>query len=164
MSASHYMTKDDNPIKSGKKSRKPVIIPLILMQYGSMKDKIKASAATKPAIGASIKGMIKSAKQLKDSPKQGKTQIDKDTLAELEQYALGLGVSQIGYTKVNPDFIIDGFEILYDNAMVITMEMEREAMKPVPSTIATAEIWRTYVGVHSPHMRFRSNNILRKKS
>lgn len=147
MSASHYLKKDDNPLKSGTKSRKAVIIPLILMQYGSMKDKIKASTSTKPEIVASIKSMLKSAKQLTYNPKQGKTHIDKDTLTELESYALELGVSQIGYTKVNPNFIFEGFEILYDNAMVLTMEMERVAMKSAPSETATGEIWRTYSGL-----------------
>ncbi len=144
MRASHYMRKDDNPVKSGNKSRKAVIIPLVLMQFGSMKDKLAAMGTTKPAFITSIKEMIKSARELKKNPKTGKKQISNNTLQELEMYARELGVSQIAYTKVNPNFIFEGFEILYENAMILTMEMKRDAMKSAPSDYATSEVWRTY--------------------
>ncbi|MEM8651452.1 MAG: [Fe-S]-binding protein [Pseudomonadota bacterium] len=144
MRASHYMKKDDRPVKSGEKARHAVIIPLVLMQFGSLKDKLAAMGTTKAALVTSIKEMIKSARGLETNPKIGKKTIEKGVLDELEAYAFALGVSQIGYTKVNPDFIFKDFEILYDNAMVITMEMEQEAMKTAPSDAATGEVWRTY--------------------
>lgn len=147
MRASHYMKKEDNSVKSSEKSRKAVIIPLVLMQYGSMKDKLQASAAILPALKTSIKEMIKSAKSLKDNPRKGKRHMDAETLKQLEAYAKELGVSQIGYTKVNRDFIFKGFDILYDKAMVLTMEMKRDAMKSAPSDYATSEVWRTYSGL-----------------
>jgi len=147
LSASHYMKKDDNPVRSGKKSRKAVIIPLLLMQYGSMKDKLAAMRTTKPELVTSIKEMAKSAKGLRTNPKTGKRTIDNATRIELEAYARELGVSQIGYTKVNQDFIFKDFEILYDNAMILTMEMERNAIKTEPSIAATEEVWRTYSGL-----------------
>lgn len=39
LSASHWMSKKDNPIMSGPNSRQAVIIPLLLIQYGSLKAK-----------------------------------------------------------------------------------------------------------------------------
>lgn len=144
MRASHYMSKSDDPVTSGDKARDAVIIPLVLMQYGSMKDKLAAMDTIKTALTTSIKEMLRSAKELGTNPKTGKKTISPADLAELEAYARELGVSQIGYTRVNPDFIFKDFEILYDNAMVITMNMEREAIQTAPSDAATGEIWRTY--------------------
>lgn len=147
MRASHYMKKDDYPVKSGEKARNAVIIPLVLMQFGSMKDKLAATSKMLPELKISVKELMKSAKELDTNPKIGKKTIEKADLDELEAYAYELGVSQIGYTKVNPDFIFKDFEILYDNAIVITMEMEREAIKTAPSDAATGEVWRTYSGL-----------------
>ncbi len=144
LSASHWIKKTDKPVKSSKNARKAVMIPLVLMQYGRIKDKLNSFSETKPALLASIKEMRKSAKELTQNPKKGKKNIDARTLKELENYAKDLGVSQIGYTKVNPDFIFKDFEILYGNAMMLTMNMDKTAIKSAPSASATGEIWRTY--------------------
>lgn len=40
MRASWYISKKDHPIKSGEKARNAVMIPLVLMQYGRIKDKL----------------------------------------------------------------------------------------------------------------------------
>ena len=66
------------------------------------------------------------------------------SLAELEALAHALGITDIGYTKVDPDNIFDGFEILYDNAIMLTMEMKLDRMRSNPSLEATTEIHRTY--------------------
>ena len=144
LSASHWITKKDSPVKSNLKSRKAVIIPLVLMQYGSLKTKLASMRYIRPAIFISVKEMRKSAKGLTQNPHSGRKQIDRATLNELENYAKSLGVSKIGYTKVKPDHIFDKFEILYDNAMILLMEMDRKAIKSSPSKAATKEIWRTY--------------------
>ena len=94
--------------------------------------------------------MRKSSKELTTNHKVSKKSIDDIALKELESYAKELGVRQIGYTKVNPDFIFKDFEILYPNAMELTMDMKREAMKSAPSQAATSEIWRTYY-FSTPH-------------
>ena len=62
-----------------------------------------------------------SAKRLKDNPHRGVRKISEQTLKELEDYAHELGVSTIGYTKINPNHIFNDFEILYDNAIMLTM-------------------------------------------
>lgn len=144
LSASHWINKKEKTVKSSPKSRKAVIIPLILMQYGSLRTKFATMKFIRPALYISIKEMRKSAAGLSHNPHTGKKQIDSATLCELENYAAKLGVSKIAYTKVNPDFIFDTFEILYDSAMVLSMEMDREAIKSSPSVSATREIWRTY--------------------
>lgn len=142
--SSFWITKKDNPIKSSTTSRHAVIIPFLLMQYGSMKDKVKGIPVMGKALVTTVKEMQRSASQLKNNPKTHKKTIDAEGLIELESYAHELGISQIGYTKVNPDYIFNSFEILYDNAMILTMEMNREDMRNNPTDASTKEIWRTY--------------------
>lgn len=88
--------------------------------------------------------MVVSASSLKKNPHTGKRMIDEDTLKEMEKYAHELGISQIGYTKVNPNFIFNDFEILYDNAIMFTMEMKKEKIATNPSLESSKEIFRTY--------------------
>lgn len=144
ISASTWMKKSDNPVKSSSKSRKAVIIPLVLVQYGSFRAKLATMKASDGALITCFKEMRKSAKELVKNPKTGKRTIDDATLQELEKFATELGVTKIGYTKVNPDYIFRDFKILYDNAMILSMEMNRDAIKSAPSNEATKEIWRSY--------------------
>lgn len=144
LSASHWMTKNDKPVKSGLSSRQAVIIPLLLIQYGSLSAKAKTMTKLKKYFISSIKEMIISARSLKDNPHSGKRVMDENTLKEMENYARELGISTIGYTKVNPNFIFKDFEILYDNAIMFTMEMKKDLIATNPSLESSKEIFRTY--------------------
>ena len=77
MRASRYMKKDDYPVKSGEKARNAVIIPLVLMQFGSMKDKLAATSKMLSALVTSVKELMKSAKELDTNPKIGKNHEDR---------------------------------------------------------------------------------------
>ena len=147
LSASHWMDDSDQPLESSTKSRKAVMIPLLLMQYGSMIDKIKAVKHVGPYLKEIFGGMRTSARGVKNNPKTGKTTIDQATLRDLELYAETLGISKLGYVKVNPDFIFKDFKILYENAIMLAMEMKRDRMKINKSPEATDEIMRTYAGL-----------------
>lgn len=144
LSASHWMTKDDHQVKSGPDSRQAVIIPLLLIQYGSISAKMKTMTKLKKYFISSLKEMVVSARSLKKNPHTGKRTIDEYTLIEMENYAHELGISKIGYTKVNPNFIFNDFEILYDNAIMLTMEMNKERIATNPSLESSKEIFRTY--------------------
>lgn len=147
LSVSNWITKKDRPIKSGSNSRQAVIIPLLIMQYGSLAAKLKTFDQLRDNFVTSIKGMRESAKNIQKNPHTGKKLIDDATLREMEEYAKKLGVSSIGYTKVNPNFIFKDFEILYDNAIIFTMEMNKELIATSPSIECSKEIFRTYAGL-----------------
>ncbi|MCT4613466.1 MAG: 4Fe-4S binding protein [Marinifilaceae bacterium] len=147
MSASYYMKKGIPKLSSGKNSRNAVIIPLMILQYGSLKAKYKAMSTTKPLMVASIKNLIKSAKSLKHNKTNAKAKIDQTTLDQLESYAKELSVSQIAYTKINPNYIYKGFHTQGRYAMMLTMNMDKLAIKSAPSLPATEEIWRTYASL-----------------
>jgi hypothetical protein len=46
---------------------------------------------------------------------------DPETLQELEAYAKGLSISKIGYTQINQRYIFQGFRILYQSAIILTI-------------------------------------------
>lgn len=89
--------------------------------------------------------MAKSAKSVRENPYTGKKIIGAETLKELEAYARSLGVTDIGYTQVNPRYIFKGYKLLFPHAMVFTLEMDREKIKQAPSMPSFFEIFRTYL-------------------
>jgi epoxyqueuosine reductase QueG len=144
MRASKRITKDDNPVESGPNARKAVMIPLVIAQYGSTKQKFESAGDSLPRMKNAIKNLLVSAKDLRNNPRPGKKSMEAETRQEMEAFIRSLGVSSIGYTRVNPDHIFEGFEILHENAIVITMEMDRELVKTSPSKEFANEIYRTY--------------------
>jgi hypothetical protein len=88
--------------------------------------------------------MAQSAKSVLNNSHTGKKTIDTDTLKELEEYAHSLGVTDIGYIRVNPRQVLKGFKPLFPNAMVFSMEMSKEKIKQAPSMPSFIEIFRTY--------------------
>jgi len=140
-----YLREQDRPISSHPEARDPRIVPLVTFDYGSTMARIRQSRYVGKYLVAAIKEMAKSAKSVLDNPYTGKNTIDANTLKELEEYAHSLGVTDIGYTRVNPRYIFNGFKLLFPNAIVFTMQMDREKIKQAPSMPSFIEIFRTYL-------------------
>ena len=140
-----YLREEDNPIPSHPEARDPRIVPLVVFDYGSTMARVRQMRYVGKYLVASVKEMAKSAKSVRDNPYAGKKTIDTETLKELETYAYSLGVTAIGYTKVNPRHIFKGYKLLFPNAMVLTMEMDQEKIKQAPSMPSFIEIFRTYL-------------------
>lgn len=144
-----YLRPQDQPIASHPEAREPRLVPLVVMDYGSVVARLKTIRHVGKFLFNSVGEMWKSARSIRQNPYSGKKRIDPQTLAELEAYAKSLGIAEIGYTVVNPRYIFRGFRILFPNALVFTIEMDREKIRQAPSLPAYIEIWRTYheVGV-----------------
>jgi len=140
-----YLREQDNPISSHPEARDPRIVPLVTFDYGSTMARVRQSRYVGKYLVASVKEMAKSAKSVLKNPYAGEKNIDADTLKELEAYAYSLGVTDIGYTKVDPHHIFRGYKLLFPNAMVLTMQMDREKIKQAPSMPSFIEIFRTYL-------------------
>jgi epoxyqueuosine reductase len=140
-----YLRELDNPIPSHPEAREPRIVPLVVFDYGSVMARIRQMRYVGKYLVASVKEMAKSAKSVLNNPYTGKKTIDAETLKELEAYAHSIGVTDIGYTKVNPHHIFKGYKLLFPNAIVFTMEMDREKIKQAPSMPSFIEIFRTYL-------------------
>ena len=141
LSIEPYLREQDRPIASGPGARRPRIVPLVVLDYGSMAARIRQSRYIAGPVFKTIREMARGVRSIRSNPHAGKTTVDRDTLGSLEEYARSLGVTDIGYTKVRPDFIFKGFRILYANAIVFTMEMDREKIKQAPSIASLTEVW-----------------------
>ena len=161
-----YLRPQDHPIPSHPEARDPRIVPLVTFDYGSTTARIRQSRYVGKYLVASVKEMAKSAKSVVNNPYTGKTTINAETLRELEAYTHSIGVTDIGYTRVNPRHIFKGYRLLFPNAMIFTMEMDREKIKQAPSMPSFVEIFRTYhqlgviVNQVSEFLRERGYNAL----
>jgi len=144
-----YLREQDEPVASHPDARDPRIVPLVIMDYGSVRFRLKQMRyeGLKEYFIGTLREMHISAKSIRDNPYSGKKTMDAETRAELEAYAKSLGVAEIGYTKVNPLYIFRGFRILYENAMVFTIEMDKAKIKGAPNMESFKEVFRTYYQV-----------------
>ena len=144
-----YLRPQDKPVSSHPEAREPRIVPLVVLDYGSVRSRLKQMRyeGLKEYFIGTLKEMHISAKSIQNNPYAGKKTMDAETLAELEAYAKSLGVAEIGYTKVNPRYIFRGFRILYENAIVFTIEMDKAKIKGAPNMESFKEVFRTYYQV-----------------
>lgn len=142
-----YLRKQDHPIASHPEAREPRIVPLVIIDYGSLMARIKQMRYIGRLLLASVYEMAKSARSIKNNPYTGKKRIDPATLKELEDYARSLGIAEIGYSEVNTRYIFRGFRILYKNAIVLAIAMDKEKIKLAPSIPSFIEVFRTYYAV-----------------
>jgi ferredoxin len=144
-----YLRQQDKPVSSHPEAREPRIVPLVILDYGSVRSRLKQMRyeGLKEYFIGTLREMHISAKSIKSNPYSGKKHIDPETLTELEAYAKRLGVAEIGYTKVDPRYIFRGFRILYENAIVFTIEMDKAKIKGAPNMESFKEVFRTYYQV-----------------
>lgn len=119
-------------------------VPDIVFEYGGALGKVK----TLPFIGHYIVGcinqLIKSYKHMHDAPKNPKTHISEDDLDNLKSYIKSLGIDDVGFTQVKNSLIFSNRKIVYQNAIVMIMEMKEDKINTAPSRKASIEIFRTY--------------------
>lgn len=140
----HYLRVGDHPIHSGPNARYPRLVPLVILDYGSLWGRVRRLGRIWRLMAINMRELRRANVSVRENPRLGSVQVSKETLAELEEYARSLGVSGIGYTRVNPDYIFKDLSILYPNAIVFTMEMDFEMIKQAPSVPTFIEIFRTY--------------------
>ena len=142
-----YMDDSMNPIFPDEVSHEGLIVPEIVLKYGSLFGKIRDLPAMAPYMVKCIFEMKKSYRGLKKQPDPGKTTISSSEISKLTSYIKDIGVSDIGFAKVSPSDIFKGKAILFDNAIVLAIEMKHEPISTAPSKKAGKEIFRTYLGL-----------------
>jgi epoxyqueuosine reductase len=98
-----------------------------------MPDKLKITLKTLPRQLSIAKGMEKAVKSLDNNPSHPKTTADETFLGKFEEYARSLGIASIGYTKVPPEYIFQKRSLLYSNAIIFTLEMDKKIIDTSPS-------------------------------
>jgi len=97
-----------------------------------------------PQMIGSILNIRKSIYDLEKNPRQGKKQIDPQTLTELELYARSIGADNIGYAAVPQEWIFRDLAIRYTQAVVLVMEMDKERMALAPNPDTAVMVHETY--------------------
>jgi len=131
-------------IKPNQYAHVGLCVPQIIVDYGNIKTKAKSLPHLSKYMIGSIKEMKKTYNELYDQPSEASKVISQKDLKAMIDYAKKLGASHVGFAAVDPSDIFDDKVILYPNAIVISMEMNHEIIKTVPSKNGEIEIFRTY--------------------
>ncbi|MGF7117068.1 4Fe-4S binding protein [Methanobacterium oryzae] len=100
-----------------------------------MPDKLKITLKTLPKQLSIAKNMEFTVKSLKNNPKNPKIEVENGFTRKIENYAHSLGIDKLGYANVPRELIFKDKAILYDNAIILIMEMDKEAIDAAPSDI-----------------------------
>jgi epoxyqueuosine reductase QueG len=89
-------------------------------------------------------GIQKSLRSLKKNPAAPKKQGSVGLFKEIEEFALKLGASSVGYTKVPARWVFQDKAITFDNAIMLAMEMDKDAIDTAPSPACMKTVMETY--------------------
>lgn len=117
-------------------------IPQLVARYGSGLPKFYFK--TFLTMFSTIKYARKGYQDVSTNPMNPITKTTEKFIAELIEYAKSIGALELGFTKVEPEYIFKNSTILYENAIVVTMEMDKAAIGKAPSKITGHEVHRTY--------------------
>lgn len=87
---------------------------------------------------------IKAIQSLKENPGEPKRAIDPQTLQTFEKYAASLGIGGIGYARLPRELIFKERAVLYDKAIVLLMEMDKDKIERAPSIDTFRMVFETY--------------------
>jgi Pyruvate/2-oxoacid:ferredoxin oxidoreductase delta subunit len=119
------------------------------VRFEIMKERMKRGskgpeAETMPIMFPTIMGVRKSLKSLNKNPRQPKTEAPAELIADLEDYLLKLGASSVGYTRVPQRWIFRNKAILFLNAILLTMEMDKPRIDTAPSLDSLRAVLEIY--------------------
>ena len=95
--------------------------------------KLKITLKTLPNTISVSKNREHAVRSLENNPDSPKTMAEDASIQKFEEYARSIGIDNIGYTKVLPEYIFKDRTILFGNAIVLTMEMDKEFIDMAPS-------------------------------
>ena len=118
-------------------------------RFEIMKETLKRGEGGPPAqlipiMLPTLFGIHKSLKSIKDNLPAPKTQADATLFQEVEAYALKLGASSVGYTRVPGRWVFQNKAIAFENAIVLSMEMDKERIDTAPSIACETTVMETY--------------------
>ena len=91
-----------------------------------------------------LSGINESLSTLDENPSDPKTKADQDLFREIEELALELGATSIGYTRLPNRWIFKDKAVVYKNAIILTMEMDKEGIESAPSIACMKTVMETY--------------------
>lgn len=129
-------------IYPSEKSKYGYNVPLLVLE--ETKKPPDFHIRTMPLMFKAAGEVRKSYKRLKKNNFVGKQVMSVEDFYKISNYAKTLGVHQIGVTKLDHSDIFSNHAVLYDNAIVFTMEMRASEIDKAPSRDTGHEVHRTY--------------------
>ena len=93
---------------------------------------------------SNMKNIHLSVDSITENPPRTKREITEEFLSQLKEFATSLGVGNIAFVKLPHDLIFQKVGVLYDNAIVLTMEMSKEKLDQAPSQATLNMVFGTY--------------------
>lgn len=109
-----------------------------------MPDKLEITLKTLPKQLSIANNMEKTIKSLEENPENPEMHMDSEFKDKFEKYAFSIGIQKIGYVDVPSDLIFKNRSILFKKAIILTMEMDEEAINMAPSPQTQREGILTY--------------------
>jgi epoxyqueuosine reductase len=106
--------------------------------------RVPASLRAMPHMIASMIGIRRSLRSVDENPSQPATHMSAAELAELEEYSRAVGVDDIGYARLPERLIFQHKAVLHENAIVLTMEMDKDGIDTSPSEQSFVTVHETY--------------------
>jgi len=97
-----------------------------------------------PHVHSCARNISASFKEIDDNPADPLTSMNDDARAELEAFMRSIGVDTFGYTHVPRDLVFQGKAVLHADAIVLTLEMDKERMDAAPSPDSAVMVMETY--------------------
>lgn len=98
-----------------------------------MPDKLKITLKTLPKHLSIAKNMEYTVKSLKNNPENPEAIAENGFKEKFEDNAHSVGIDLVAYTDIPPEFIFKDRYLTYKNAIVLVMEMNKEAIDNAPS-------------------------------
>lgn len=97
-----------------------------------------------PTLLHTMNTMTQCAETMKHPQNPTQQTADGTFLAQIEQFARKNGAIEVGFVRIPPDDIFEGYALPYQNAIIFTVDMEAEAINTAPSYEALREVLKTY--------------------
>jgi Pyruvate/2-oxoacid:ferredoxin oxidoreductase delta subunit len=91
-----------------------------------------------------IKNIHISVDSIQENPAHPNSEASNDFLEKLKNYSFSLGVGHFKFVKLPRDLIFRKFGVLYDNAIIMTMEMSKALLEKAPSQATMNMVFGTY--------------------
>jgi ferredoxin len=99
---------------------------------------------TAPHMIASQRGIDRSLREIDQNPPQPKSEASPDELREAERYAREQGVAAVGYARLPRCLVFRDKAVLFENAIVLVMEMDKDKIEAAPAPRAAEAVHETY--------------------
>lgn len=93
---------------------------------------------------SAMKNIHRSVDSIQQNPLRPKISAAREFWTQFKQYAFDQGVDQFGFTKLERNLIFQRFGVLYDNVIILAMEMSKEKLDQAPSQTTLNMVFETY--------------------